>query len=96
MVIKKQEEVLFAIAVYGHGHGLWPAVIYRKIKVWAGKGEDRQKEIKCPYCGQLLLTISANRRIEIIRIGKKERRNCHEYRNCHKCHKKVGIIYRAG
>jgi len=104
MEIKKHEEVLFVIEVYGYAPEFWPAVAYRKAKGQSRehpkgqykKGEERQKEIKCPYCGQLLLTVSVNRRLDLLRFGKRERINCHEYRNCHKCHEKVGIIYLAG
>jgi ssDNA-binding Zn-finger/Zn-ribbon topoisomerase 1 len=96
MEIKNNEEILFAIAVYGYAPEFWPSVAYRKAKEQSRKGEERQKEIKCPYCGQLLLTVSVNRRLDLIRFGKRERISCHEYRNCHKCHEKVGIIYLAG
>jgi DNA-directed RNA polymerase subunit RPC12/RpoP len=97
MEIKNHEEILFVIAVYGYAPEFAPAVAFCKR---GNKGQTekkkRQKEIKCPYCGQLLITVCVSRRLELFRFGKREKANCHEYRSCHKCHEKVGIIYLAG
>jgi len=75
-------------------HGLpleFPSgIVYRKAK---GFTVERQKTIKCPYCGKQLTSIDVSTKIEIYRYPKKSDVSCHEYRKCHACHEIVGIIF---
>ena len=88
-----QEEIQYVIAVHGFAPEFWPAIAYRKEKSFEVK--ERQKEIKCPYCGRHLMWVSVSRKLELFRYPKKATVNCHEVRTCKSCHEKIGIIYSA-
>jgi len=93
---KNSEEILYVVAVYGYAPEFWPAIAYRRSGVNKQAEEpERQKEIKCPYCGKLFMVVSIKRRLDLIRFKKREKADCHEYRKCRKCHENVGIIYLA-
>lgn len=96
MEIRNHEEILYVIAVYGHAPEFWPAIAFRKS---GGKGKkqpeetERNKEIKCPYCGTLFMVVSVKRRLDLIRFTEKKKADCHEYKKCRKCHENVGVLY---
>ena len=96
MELINREEILYAILVYGHAPEFWPAVAFRRS---GGKKEpeepERQKEIKCPYCGKPLMVVSVKRRLDLVRFKQRGRESCHEYRKCRKCHENIGIVYLA-
>ena len=91
---KNHEEILYAIAVYGYAPEFWPAAAYRRQGHTAGNG--RLKDIKCPYCGKLLLTVNITRKLELFRFAEKVKAECHEYRKCKACFENIGIIFLAG
>ena len=91
--LKSNEAILYAIAVYGYAPEFWPAVAFRKQKQ---DKVEKVKEIKCPYCGKLLLTVSASRKLELRRYTNRVNVGCHEYRKCKACYEKIGIIFIAG
>ena len=96
MGCKNSEEILYVIAVYGHAPEFWPPVAFRKDGGRSKKKQDepeRQKEIKCPYCGKLFMVVSVKRRLDLIRFSARMKADCHEYRKCRKCHENVGVLY---
>jgi len=94
MEYKDNQEVLYILEVHGYAPEFWPAAVCRRSGTrQLPKEQERQKEIKCPYCGKLLMIVSASRRLDLIRFKKKHKAPCHEYRKCRKCHENVGIIY---
>ena len=98
MEYKNSEEILYIFEVYGHAPEFWPAIAYRKGGGAKKQPEEpeRQKEIKCPYCGKLFMVVSVKRRLDLRRFKKREKAACHEYRKCHKCKENIGIIYISG
>jgi len=97
MELKNHKEILYVIEVHGYAPEFWPATAYRKDSSKKPIEEpERQKEIKCPYCGKLLMVVSINRRLDLMRFKKREKAGCHEYRKCRKCHENIGIVYLAG
>jgi hypothetical protein len=90
------EEILFAIEVHGYAPEFWPAVAFRKsggAKEQSKQG--RQKEINCPYCGELFMIVAEKRRLDLVRFKKRVRVKCHEYRKCKMCYEHIGIVYLA-
>jgi ribosomal protein L34E len=87
----ENEEVMYTLVVYGYAPELWSArVAFRREK---GFDVIRKKVIKCPYCGRSLVSVDQSTRIEIYRYQRGEKRACHEYKTCHVCHEKVGIVF---
>ena len=97
MQLKNSESILFIIEVHGYVPEFWPAVAYRRS---GGKKKpeepERQKEIKCPYCGKLFMMVSVKRRLDLVRFTQKTKASCHEYRQCRQCRENIGIVYLAG
>ena len=90
---KSHEDIVYAIAVYGYAPEFWPAAAFRKQR----RDElEKLKEIKCPHCGKLLLTVNVSRKLELLRFPSKVNASCHEYRKCRICYEKIGIIFIAG
>jgi len=87
-------EILYAIAIHGYAPEFWPDMAFRR------KGQfdipEKQKKIKCPYCGKLFMTICMSRKLELYRYPKKAKIICHEYRKCRVCYEMIGVIYQAG
>lgn len=54
---------------------------------------ERQKIIRCPYCGKQLTAIDISTKIELYRRPRKANVVCHEYRRCNSCRETVGIIF---
>jgi ssDNA-binding Zn-finger/Zn-ribbon topoisomerase 1 len=93
---KNQEEVLYVIEVHGFAPEFFPAVAYRKNGAKKPREPERQKEIKCPYCGKLFMVVSETRKLDLVRFTHRVKVNCHEYRKCNKCRENIGIVYLAG
>lgn len=85
------ETVNYMLIIHGVPLDWSSGVAYRKTKEFAA---ERQKIIKCPYCGKQLTSIDVSTRIELYRYPKKAEVSCHEYRKCHACRKMVGILFR--
>ena len=98
LATKNHEEVLYVIEVRGYAPEFWPAVAFRRT---GGKGKkkpqakERQKEIKCPYCGKHFMQVSEKRRLDLVRFNARVKAKCHEYRKCKICHESIGIVYLA-
>jgi ssDNA-binding Zn-finger/Zn-ribbon topoisomerase 1 len=92
----KHEEVLYIIEVHGFAPEFFPAVAYRRNGPKKPKVPERQKEIKCPYCGKLFMVVSVERRLDLVRFTHRVKMKCHEYRKCVKCRESIGIVYLAG
>jgi len=80
----------YFFVMHGVPLDMFPSVAYRKAKDFK---TERQKEIKCPYCGRPLTTVSLATKVELFRYPKKKHVSCHEYRKCHVCHETAGIIF---
>ena len=89
-------EILCIIEVHGFAPEFWPAVAFRRNGAKHSKEPEKQKEIKCPYCGKLFMTVGISRRLDLVRFKTRVKVNCHEYRKCRKCHENIGIVYLAG
>ena len=90
------EEILYVIEVHGYAPEFWPAVAYRTDGTKKRKAAERQKEIKCPYCGKLFMMVSVSRKLDLVRFKARIKADCHEFRKCRKCHENIGIVYMAG
>jgi hypothetical protein len=84
------DDAEYALVYYGFFPDGSPKVSYRRAVKFA---EERQKTIKCPYCGKPLTAVDVSTRVEIYRYPRKERLTCNEYRKCHACHERVGIVF---
>lgn len=89
------EEILYIIEVYDFAPEFFPAIAYR-TKGNKQMGLERQKEIKCPYCGKLFMMVCVTRKLDLVRFTTRVKVSCHEYRKCKKCHESIGIVYLAG
>lgn len=76
--------------IYGIAPEFLTGVAFRKAKRF---NAERQKIIKCPYCGRQLTAVDISTKIELYRYPRKAEVSCHEYKKCHICHKTVGIIF---
>jgi DNA-directed RNA polymerase subunit RPC12/RpoP len=89
-----QEELLYVIEVFGEAPEFWANSAFR---IQGSKGfreeHERQKEIKCPHCGNLFMVVSVKRRLDLVRLTRRVKTACHESRDCRKCHEKIGIVY---
>jgi hypothetical protein len=83
-------DVEYALVYHGFFPDGSPKVAYRRVVKFA---EERQKTIKCPYCGKPLTTVDVSTRVEIYRYPRKGGITCNEYRKCHACHERVGIMF---
>ena len=97
MEIKRHEEILYLIEVYGYAPEFWPAVAYRRNGVKKKQPRhERLKEIKCPYCGKLFMVVNETRRLDLVRFTHRTSAGCHEYRQCRQCRENIGIVYLGG
>jgi len=88
------EEEMYAIIVHGIVPEFMPHLAFRRDKHY--KKADT-KEIKCPYCGELLRVVEITSKLELIRYPKKAKSKIswHKFMLCGKCHNMVGIIYKT-
>jgi hypothetical protein len=84
-------ETEYIYMIYGVFPDKQPKAAFRRAVKF--KDEERQKTIKCPYCGKPMTTVDVSTRVEIYRYPKKEGLTCSEYRKCHACHERVGIVF---
>ena len=89
----KRTETRFAIAVYGYAPEFWPPTAFRRQKRLDGR--VKLKEISCPYCGKLFMSVCVSRRLELYRYTKEIEFSCHEYKKCKLCFERIGVIYCA-
>ena len=84
------EAMNYFFIIHGVPPEFYPSVAYRRAK---GFTEERQKIIKCPYCGRRLTSIDDSTKIELYRYPRRKEIHCHEYRKCHACRETVGIVF---
>ena len=89
-----QENEMYAIVVYGLVPEFMPHLAFRRDKHF---NKANMKEIKCPYCRELLKIVEVTAKLELIRYAKKakDKISCHKSISCKKCHNEIGIIYKA-
>lgn len=85
-----EEKDTYLLVIHGIAPELWGAVAFRKA---AGFTIERQKVIKCPYCGKRLTAVDNSTKLEMYRYPKKAEINCHEYRKCGACGETVGLVF---
>ena len=68
----KHEEILYVIEVHGHAPEFWPAIAFRKKDKKGVEDNERQKEIKCPYCQKLFMVVNEKRRLYLVRLTAKK------------------------
>jgi len=83
---------IYAIVVYGLVPEFMPHLAFRRAKHYKTAGK---KEIKCPYCKELLKLVEVTTKLELIRYPKKIKIPLHKSMTCSKCRNVVGIIYKA-
>ena len=93
MIPMTQNETHFIIEAHGYVPEFYPATAYRKDGAKKQENPERQKEIKCPYCGKLFMTVSVTRKLDLVRFKQNVTVSCHEFRKCRKCHENIGIVY---
>jgi uncharacterized protein with PIN domain len=91
MDVTVNEEIIYTFVIRGFEPSLWSGtVLFRR----AGRFEtEKQKIIKCPYCGRPLTKVSETTKVELYQYPRKKDISCHEYRKCHACHETSGIIF---
>ena len=91
---KNHESELCAIIVYGIVPEFMPHIAFRRDKHYKKAGK---KEIKCPFCGELLKVVEVTAKLELIRYPKKSKDKVpwHKSTSCGKCRSVIGIIYKA-
>jgi hypothetical protein len=77
---------------YPYDDLLLPPVSYRRTGQFI---QERQKEIKCPYCDRLLAVVAATMKVALYREPKRKDVTCQVYRKCHSCHGVVGMVFDA-
>jgi len=87
------EEILYIIEVHDFAPEFLPDVAYRKTGGKEAKEPERQKDIKCPYCGKLFMIVNETRRLDLVRFKRRVKADCHEYRKCKKCRENIGIVF---
>jgi len=96
MELLDYEQILYVIEVHGYAPEFWPVVAFRRDgNKKQAKEPERQKEIKCPYCGKLFMVVNEKRKLDLVRFTHRVNASCHEYRKCRKCHENIGIVYFA-
>jgi len=83
---------LYAIIVHGLVPEFMPHLAFRRDKHYK---TANKKEIKCPYCGGLFKVVEVITKLELIRYPKNSRIPWHKFMPCDKCHKVIGVIYKA-
>lgn len=83
-------ESSYFLVLHGVPPDWFPQTAFRKSK---GFTAERQKAIKCPYCGKILTAVDPMTKIELYRYPRKSEVSCHEYRKCAACREVVGIIF---
>jgi len=66
------------------------AVSYRRAKHFNTR--DR-KIIKCPYCGEIFITVDKSAKLKLLRHSGKAAINLDYSKQCGACYKTIGIIY---
>ena len=62
----------------------------RRLKFNETRG---RKKIKCPFCGEELLYVDKEIKVELFRLPARKPVKCHKHETCEACDNKVGLNF---
>ncbi len=85
----ENEDDVFVILIYGFAPEFYEHFAFRLDKSY----RRRQKDVICPYCGNVFETVDFCIKFEVERFSRKSAQVIHRTKTCRICHRIVGVRF---